>query len=235
MQLTPHLIGPNNEEYRLLFARAPVTVLGILMWPGTQVAVISIAIAVAATVGAARTLSLLADHAPPEGESRRSRPARSRLASAQPFTAASDEVGTLARDFDAMAERIQALVTDKGDAAARRLARAALAARANSHGARARAAARRSPGATGSRPHRARGGEARRADRPGHDADALANGHGAASRGGAPRPAGRRSRRRRAFRASGEPRRVSRPAARSKCAAMPTGSRARSRTSSATR
>ena len=50
MQLTANLIGPDNEEYRLLFVRAPVTFLGILMWPGTQAAVISIAlIAVAAT------------------------------------------------------------------------------------------------------------------------------------------------------------------------------------------
>ena len=40
MQLTPNLIGPNNEEYRLLFARAPVTFMGVLMWPGTQVAVL---------------------------------------------------------------------------------------------------------------------------------------------------------------------------------------------------
>src|SRR5690606_15065456 len=31
----------------------------------------------------------------------------------RPFNRRSDEVGTLARDFDAMAERIQALVTDK--------------------------------------------------------------------------------------------------------------------------
>src|SRR5262249_60989839 len=31
----------------------------------------------------------------------------------QPVTRRNDEVGTLARDFDAMAERIQALVTDK--------------------------------------------------------------------------------------------------------------------------
>ncbi len=68
MQLTPHLIGPNNEEYRLLFARAPVTVLGILMWPGTQVAVISIAILAATIMSAATgTLPVVADHAAAEG------------------------------------------------------------------------------------------------------------------------------------------------------------------------
>src|SRR5688572_29346854 len=39
MQLTPTLIGPDASEYNFTFARAPVTIFGILMWPGTQVAV----------------------------------------------------------------------------------------------------------------------------------------------------------------------------------------------------
>jgi two-component system sensor histidine kinase CpxA len=113
MQLTPHLIGPNNEEYRLLFARAPVTVLGILMWPGTQVAVISIAILAAAIMSVllARYLS--------SPIMRLQKATRALAAGAletrvgRPFNRRSDEVGTLARDFDAMAERIQALVTAK--------------------------------------------------------------------------------------------------------------------------
>jgi two-component system sensor histidine kinase CpxA len=113
MQLTPNLIGPNNEEYRLLFARAPVTVLGILMWPGTQVAVLSIAMLAAAIMSVllARYLS--------SPIVRLQRASRSLAAGAletrvgAPFTRRGDEVGTLARDFDAMAERIQALVTSK--------------------------------------------------------------------------------------------------------------------------
>ena len=113
MQLTPHLVGPNNEEYRLMFARAPVTFLGILMWPGTQVAVISIALlAVAAT-------SLLLARYLSSPIVRLQKASRALAAGAldtrvgRPFDRRKDEVGTLARDFDAMAERIQALVTDK--------------------------------------------------------------------------------------------------------------------------
>jgi two-component system sensor histidine kinase CpxA len=113
MQLTPQLTGPNNEEYRLLFARAPVTVLGLLMWPGTQVAVLSIAILAAAITSAliARYLS--------SPISRVQKATRSLAAGALdarvggPLNRRKDEVGTLARDFDTMAERIQALLTDK--------------------------------------------------------------------------------------------------------------------------
>lgn len=113
MQLTPHLIGPNNEEYRLLFARAPVTFLGLLTWPGTQVAVLSIAFLVTAAT------SLLLARYLSSPIVRLQKASRSLAAGAldtrvgRPFNRRSDEVGTLARDFDAMAERIQALVTDK--------------------------------------------------------------------------------------------------------------------------
>jgi signal transduction histidine kinase len=113
MQLTPHLIGPNNEEYRLLFARAPVTVLGILTWPGAQVAVLGIAL-----VAAALTSLLLARYLS-SPIVRLQKASRALAAGAletrvgRPFDRRTDEVGTLARDFDKMAERIQALVTDK--------------------------------------------------------------------------------------------------------------------------
>src|SRR5215831_5527708 len=113
MQLTAILTGPENEEYRLQFVRAPVSFLGLLMWPGTQAAVISIAlIAVAAT-------SLLLARYLSSPIVRLQKASRSLAAGAldtrvgKPVTRRKDEVGTLARDFDAMAERIQALVTDK--------------------------------------------------------------------------------------------------------------------------
>jgi two-component system sensor histidine kinase CpxA len=113
MQLTPTLTGPDNEEYRLLFARAPVTFLGILMWPGTQVAVLAITL-----LAAAATSFLLARYvSSPMVQLQKA--SRALAAGAldtrvgRPFTRRKDEVGTLARDFDAMAERIQALVTDK--------------------------------------------------------------------------------------------------------------------------
>jgi two-component system sensor histidine kinase CpxA len=113
MQLTPHLIGPNNEEYRLLFARAPVTVLGILMWPGTQVAVISIAILAAAIMSVLLARYLSSPIMRLQKASRALAAGALETRVGRPFNRRSDEVGTLARDFDAMAERIQALVTAK--------------------------------------------------------------------------------------------------------------------------
>jgi two-component system sensor histidine kinase CpxA len=114
VQLTPSLTDPRtNEEYRLLFARAPVTIFGILMWPGTQVAVLSIAIFAAAV------MSLLLARYVSAPIVRLQKASRSLAAGAletrvgAPSTRRRDEVGTLARDFDAMAERIQELVTSK--------------------------------------------------------------------------------------------------------------------------
>jgi two-component system sensor histidine kinase CpxA len=113
MQLTPHLIGPTGEEYRLLFSRAPVTFMGILIWPGTRVAVSTIAILAAAV------MSLLLARYLSSPIARLQKASRALAAGAldtrvgAPFNRRKDEVGTLARDFDAMAERIQALVTDK--------------------------------------------------------------------------------------------------------------------------
>jgi signal transduction histidine kinase len=113
VQLTPMITGPDGSEYRLLFARAPVDFYGILMWPGTLVAMISIAILAAAII------SLLLARYVSSPVVRLQKASRSLAAGAldtrvgAPFTRRGDEVGTLARDFDAMAERIQALVTAK--------------------------------------------------------------------------------------------------------------------------
>ena len=113
VQLTPMITGPDGEEYRLLFARAPVTIFGILMWPGTQVAVLMIAIFAAAV------MSLLLARYVSAPIVRLQKASRSLAAGAletrvgAPSTRRRDEVGTLARDFDAMAERIQELVTAK--------------------------------------------------------------------------------------------------------------------------
>jgi two-component system sensor histidine kinase CpxA len=114
VQLTPSLTDPKtNEEYRLLFASAPRTIFNILVWPGTQVAVLSIAILAAAVV------SLLLARYVSSPVVRLQKASRALAAGAletrvgAPFTRRHDEVGTLARDFDAMAERIQALVTAK--------------------------------------------------------------------------------------------------------------------------
>jgi signal transduction histidine kinase len=113
MQLTPTLTGPDNEEYRLLFARAPVTFLGILMWPGTQVAVASIALLAAALTSLLLARYLSSPIVQLQKASRALAAGALDTRVGRPFTRRKDEVGTLARDFDAMAERIQALVTDK--------------------------------------------------------------------------------------------------------------------------
>src|SRR5262245_32878683 len=113
IQLTPTLVGQNGEEYQLTFARAPVTIFGILVWPGTQIAVFLIAILAAAVV------SLLLARYVSAPIVRLQKASRALAAGAldtrvgAPSTRRRDEVGTLARDFDAMAERIQELVTAK--------------------------------------------------------------------------------------------------------------------------
>jgi two-component system sensor histidine kinase CpxA len=114
VQLTPSLTDPRtNEEYRLLFARAPDTLYGLLMWPGTFPTVLSIA-----TLAAAVTSLLLARYVA-SPVVRLQKASRALAAGAldtrvgAPSTRRRDEVGTLARDFDAMAERIQELVTAK--------------------------------------------------------------------------------------------------------------------------
>jgi signal transduction histidine kinase len=113
MQLTPQIIGPNNEEYRLLFSRAPVTVLGILMWPGTQVAVLGIALLAAALTSLVLARYLSSPIVRLQKASRALAAGALDTRVGRPFDRRKDEVGTLARDFDKMAERIQALVTDK--------------------------------------------------------------------------------------------------------------------------
>src|SRR6185436_20962475 len=50
VQLTPTITSTDGEVYDLTFERAPITIFGIWVWPGTQVAVLTIAIFAAAVV-----------------------------------------------------------------------------------------------------------------------------------------------------------------------------------------
>lgn len=112
-QLTTEVLGPDGREYRLFFARAPVTFLGILTWPGTQVAVLTIALLASAITSLllARYLSVPIV--------RLQRAARALAAGkldtrvGPPFNQRRDEAGRLAHDFDKMAEQLQSLVMDK--------------------------------------------------------------------------------------------------------------------------
>jgi two-component system sensor histidine kinase CpxA len=113
IQLTPTITGPDGEEYRLWFERAPVTVFGILMWPGTPFAVLSIAILTATIVSALLAVYVARPIVRLQKASRSLAAGALETRVGAPFTRRGDEVGTLARDFDAMAERIQELVTAK--------------------------------------------------------------------------------------------------------------------------
>ncbi|HET7132535.1 MAG TPA: ATP-binding protein [Gammaproteobacteria bacterium] len=112
-QPAPILIGPNDEEYRVLFTPAPSTLRGVLMLPGTPVAVISIAILAAAAMALLLARYLSSPIARLQNASLALAAGALDARVGQPFTLRKDEVGKLARDFDKMAERIQALVTDK--------------------------------------------------------------------------------------------------------------------------
>jgi signal transduction histidine kinase len=113
VQLTPEIVGDDGQEFRLVFARAPITFLGVLTWPGTQFAVLTIAM-----IAAALTSLLLARYLSTPIV-RLQKAARALAAGAldtrvgPPINRRKDEAGRLARDFDAMAERLQALVMDK--------------------------------------------------------------------------------------------------------------------------
>ena len=112
-QLTPEITGPDGAVYGLRFETAPVSIYGIFVWPGTPVAVLSVAMAAAAVV------SLLLARYLSSPIVRLQKASRALAAGAldtrvgAPFTRRNDEVGTLAKDFDAMAERVQALVVAK--------------------------------------------------------------------------------------------------------------------------
>src|SRR5690606_6961 len=112
-QFFPEIVGPDSREYRLVFYEVPINILGIYMWHETQFAVLGISLLAAAIMSAflARYLSV------PIG--RMQKAARALAAGAletrlgPPLTRRRDEAGRLAQDFDAMAERLQQLVTDK--------------------------------------------------------------------------------------------------------------------------
>lgn len=113
IRLTADLVAPDGEEYHLLFTRPLFRIFGVLTWPGTRLAVTTIAVLVAAL-----TSLLLARYisAPIVRLQRASRALAAGVLETRvgsPSNRRSDEVGILARDFDTMAERIQALVMDK--------------------------------------------------------------------------------------------------------------------------
>jgi signal transduction histidine kinase len=110
---TDDLISQSGEVFRFLFIQRRITLLNYLALPATQVGVVTLAIIMAAMTA----LMLARSFSSPVV--RLQRATRALAAGAldtrvgKPFVDRRDEVGTLARDFDAMAEQIQALITDK--------------------------------------------------------------------------------------------------------------------------
>lgn len=112
-QLTSNLVAADGQEYRLLFVRTRITVLGVLSWPATQFAVLALVVlaALGMALPLARYLSLPIMRLQNTSRALAAGALETRVG--EPFTRRKDEVGTLARDFDIMAERIQELVTAK--------------------------------------------------------------------------------------------------------------------------
>ncbi len=111
---TDVIFEPSGEAFRpVFFAKANISVLDIVNLPATRLGVATLAVIIAAATALllAKSLSLPIV--------RLQRATRGLAAGAldtrvgAPFNRRKDEVGTLARDFDAMAEKIQALITDK--------------------------------------------------------------------------------------------------------------------------
>ena len=112
-RLVPRLIGPDGSEYHLVFSRPPPTLFGVLNWPSTQVAVLSIAIAAAALTALILARYLSSPIVELQHASRALAAGNLETRVGRPSDRRKDEVGALARDFDKMAEQIQALVTAK--------------------------------------------------------------------------------------------------------------------------
>ncbi len=112
-RLTPRLVGPDGNVYHLFFARPPPAVFGVLNWPSTQIAVLAIAIAVAALTALLLARYLSAPIAQLQRASRELAAGNLATRVGRPSSLRRDEVGTLAKDFDTMAEQIQALITAK--------------------------------------------------------------------------------------------------------------------------
>lgn len=112
-RVTANLIGDNGNVYPLLFMPVDPTILGVLRWPGTQFSVLTSAIIAAAITALllARYLSSPIVKLQQASRALAAGALESRVGG--PFNRRGDEVGTLARDFDAMAEKLQALIMDK--------------------------------------------------------------------------------------------------------------------------
>jgi signal transduction histidine kinase len=112
-RVAPRLVGSDGRDYYLHFTRPPPTLFGVLNWPSTQVAVLTLAVIVAAFTALilARYISSPVVRIQRAAQALAAGKFDTRVG--KPVDRRQDEVGRLARDFDTMAEHIQNLLVAK--------------------------------------------------------------------------------------------------------------------------
>lgn len=107
------LFGDHGQRYPLMFMRTELNVLGVLTLPATQVSVLTSAIIVAALTALLLARYMSSPIVKLQQASRALAAGALDTRVGAPFDRRRDEIGTLARDFDTMAEKLQALIMDK--------------------------------------------------------------------------------------------------------------------------
>jgi len=103
----------DGEIYFPLFRQTQITLLDILNLPTTRFGVVTLAVIMAAATALLLAKSLSSPIVRLQRATRGLAAGMLDTRVGAPFNRRKDEVGTLARDFDTMAEQIQALITDK--------------------------------------------------------------------------------------------------------------------------
>lgn len=112
-RIAPRLISGDGRDYYLLFTQPPPSLFGVLTLPSAQIAVVSIAVFVAAITALILARYISSPVVRIQRAARELTAGRFDSRVGQPFDRRHDEVGTLARDFDTMAEQIQNLLVAK--------------------------------------------------------------------------------------------------------------------------
>lgn len=112
--LTDDLIDPYDQQiYRMLFFPSSVTLLDVINFPATRMGIATLAVLLAAATALLLAKSLSSPIVRLQRATRGLAQGALDTRVGSPINRRRDEVGTLARDFDTMAERVQALITDK--------------------------------------------------------------------------------------------------------------------------
>lgn len=112
--LTDDLIDPYDQQvYRMLFFPSSVTLLDVINFPATRMGIATLAVLMAAATALLLAKSLSSPIVRLQRATRGLAQGALDTRVGSPINKRRDEVGTLARDFDTMAERVQALITDK--------------------------------------------------------------------------------------------------------------------------